>query len=420
MELENLVKKLTRQRVSVALAAKSGDDNLFFQEWKKLTNLFSESELKKIEILTRDQSKSDLWLSLRKDKLTGSIIGNFLFYHLYKKFEYGDKFILGHLAPSEEYKREMDSNPCIQHGMKNEAIAVQKFLAQNGHLFEYLNESGFVIIPQQPFIGISPDGYGEYSIELPEGLSKNFIIEIKCPCAKKFTIATKSDIENNVRKETLSFVKRTKGEVLMLKMGILRLEDKHYYKQLEKFAEPIDVSKLGRKVPKQIDFYHPYVAQTQMEMFARNTLHGWFIIFDTPFSPSSKYGKIEDKTPEKLYTILLQRCDEMIETYISIASKLYKELFIPEIKRIYRETDVRVEGSSFELVYIPTKKKVLKERERNQKKTEKGQMYGGDEKILEGDEQTLGNTRRQKLFFKRRAGMTTEEIFGRRSSRKKI
>lgn len=112
---------------------------------------------------------SDEWLEERSLRITASNAYSLFTYYATEK------------EKSKDWKRKvvrmiMPENlktAAIEHGRRCEQMAIESYIAQTGYSVE---RCGFVIPPQIPWIGCSPDGVI---------ISERKIIEVKCPLAGK-------------------------------------------------------------------------------------------------------------------------------------------------------------------------------------------------------------------------------------------
>ena len=120
---------------------------------------------------TRDQSRSSLWFSLRKYRITASFFGE-----IFKR--------LPSTPPHHLVLRIIDPKPfncaATEWGKTHEACAIQEYKNYHhsrGNTDLVTSGAGFVISEDNPFLGASPDGY----VYDPNVLECFGLVEIKCP-----------------------------------------------------------------------------------------------------------------------------------------------------------------------------------------------------------------------------------------------
>jgi len=120
----------------------------------------------KIEMNTRNQSESELWLSLRREMLTASNFGTICRMRSTTSCATTVKAIL--------YPPLID-NAAIKYGRENEEIAKKELALK---LKKEIKSCGLFIDNENPCLGASPDGL----------IDNNGLVEIKCPLsAENFT-----------------------------------------------------------------------------------------------------------------------------------------------------------------------------------------------------------------------------------------
>lgn len=137
------------------------------------------SERERIELLTRKQRDNPLWYEVRFKRLTGSKSSQIL----------AQKTWTPSLLQRILYPKPFISVPIpIQWGIDHEAIARRvytKFMHTNNHLNFSVEDCGFLIHPQEGWIGASPDGavVVDPTYNYPKG-----ILEIKCPYSRSYIL----------------------------------------------------------------------------------------------------------------------------------------------------------------------------------------------------------------------------------------
>ncbi|XP_055954702.1 uncharacterized protein LOC130010736 [Patella vulgata] len=143
---------------------------------KKITLKFrvTKEESDNCEMDTRSQSKNKKWFSFRAGRITASKIRSV--YHT--KIENPSKSLIKDICyPSSKV---FSSKP-TKWGCDHDSTAKQhyvKFMMQHHDNF-VLEESGFVINPEYPFMGATPDAIGCCDCCGP------ILVEIKCPYCKR-------------------------------------------------------------------------------------------------------------------------------------------------------------------------------------------------------------------------------------------
>lgn len=120
------------------------------------------SDVEEIEIETRKQNKSLLWIQLRKSRITASHAGDTC-----KTVRCGN--LCKSYAEQILKPKNLDFIPAIRHGRKYENVALNKYQQHKRFLFK---KCGLFIDPVHTFLAASPDGI------IP---SNKKIVEIKCP-----------------------------------------------------------------------------------------------------------------------------------------------------------------------------------------------------------------------------------------------
>ena len=146
---------------------------------KRSISAFKESlklpsdKLREIEHNTRDQHLSDVWLFVRRYRLTASRFGEIL--HR-RPSTPPDRLVLSILQPKSF------SSAATSWGIHNESSAIEAYVKyqqqQKGIDCLTVSPCGFLIDENHPFLGASPDGavYDPTSTNHPFGF-----IEVKCP-----------------------------------------------------------------------------------------------------------------------------------------------------------------------------------------------------------------------------------------------
>ena len=169
------------------------------------------SEERRIEQMTRRQSHCPLWHEVRYRRITGWKCGQIL------SQTSKTPALLRRLL----YHKPLLPLPVpIKWGSDNEPVARQayiRFMQHNGHPYLTANHCGFVVHPQECWLGASPDGVvNESPNEPPKGL-----LEIKCPFSKR-------DVSPKIACEDPSFYCFFSSD------GSMRLKRNHqYYHQVQ-------------------------------------------------------------------------------------------------------------------------------------------------------------------------------------------
>ena len=129
------------------------------------------AEIRRIERETRDQSRSSLWFSVRKYRITASYFGE-----IFRR--------LPSTPPHHLVLRVIDPKPfncaATEWGKTHEACALEqyrKYYHSRGNPDLVTSSAGFAISEDHPFLGASPDGY----VYDPSALQSFGLVEVKCP-----------------------------------------------------------------------------------------------------------------------------------------------------------------------------------------------------------------------------------------------
>jgi len=132
-------------------------------------------ERRRIEQMTRLQSSCPFWHEVRYKRITGWKCGQIL----------SQKSKTPALLRRLLYHKPFFPLPVpIKWGHDNEPVARQayiSFMQDNGHPYLTVSPCGFIVHPQEGWLGVSPDGM---VTESPNELSKG-LLEIKCPFSKR-------------------------------------------------------------------------------------------------------------------------------------------------------------------------------------------------------------------------------------------
>lgn len=114
----------------------------------KKTLQLTAQQIRELERNTRDQSKSQLWYTARRYRLTASSFGRIFQMQLTTP---PDSLVKQLLHPK-------DSTKATEWGKENEPVAVQKYAEhqlQSGHADLITSRAGSVVCEQHPFLGAS-------------------------------------------------------------------------------------------------------------------------------------------------------------------------------------------------------------------------------------------------------------------------
>ncbi|XP_021339515.1 uncharacterized protein LOC110440684, partial [Mizuhopecten yessoensis] len=151
-----------------------------------------QSVIENIELETREQSKSGVWVEERKTRLTASNFGKVLT----RKAKPTDSFL------TDVFNRKMIFAAPLDYGNRNEKFGKAKYLEKFPS--HHLHQCGFVINKEFSFLGASPDG--KVCIDGECG-----ILEVKCPySARNLTIS-------EACKDVTRFCLEMEGNVINLK-----------------------------------------------------------------------------------------------------------------------------------------------------------------------------------------------------------
>lgn len=146
-----------------------------------------------LERNTRDQSACDTWHKEREHRLTASTFGRIIM----RKASVNEKFLNSLICPRPF------TCPATSYGLNSEKVAINMYRKKTGN---HVHDCGFMVNPEFPFIGATPDG-----IVCDDGQSG--IMEVKCPFSiRDWTIETA--LESYARKSTL-FLEKKDNEILL-------------------------------------------------------------------------------------------------------------------------------------------------------------------------------------------------------------
>ena len=173
------------------------------------------AELRRIEQETRDQSRSSLWFSQRKYRITASFFGE-----IFKR--------LPSTPPHHLVLRIIDPKPfncaATEWGKTHEACALEAYRNHHrsrGNTDLVTSSAGFVISEENPFLGASPDGY----VYDPSTLQSFGLVEIKCPYKYRAYTPTEASLKSDFFCE---IVTQTNGDQMF------QLKQNHsYYCQVQ-------------------------------------------------------------------------------------------------------------------------------------------------------------------------------------------
>ena len=156
----------------------------------------NEEEIRKIEALTRGQSRNEHWHQERRWRLTASNFGSIVKVTDRRQM---DKFCESLLSPPT-----LCTAPVV-HGRQYESHARNRFTQETGLP---VTECGLFVSPDHPFLAASPDGL----------VGREDLVEVKCPytARNKFIVADSN----------FPFLE-TSGSELSLKMS------HNYYEQIQ-------------------------------------------------------------------------------------------------------------------------------------------------------------------------------------------
>lgn len=147
------------------------------KEMKKLMDpmLFTNTQCKTVEKLTRGQGKNVLWDDERKIRLTAS--------------NFGDVMSLKSDTPPEGPLKRMFytniKNKYVTWGIKHEPAARRKYILTMKKKYPDIKvtECGLFVKNSAPYLGASPDGIITYS---SNGVAETGVLEVKCPASDKW------------------------------------------------------------------------------------------------------------------------------------------------------------------------------------------------------------------------------------------
>ena len=175
------------------------------EEFKKSLQM-QPYQLREIEQSTRDQSKSPLWHSVRRYRITASYFGSIF----RRKPTTPPESLVLQILGAKPF-----TSAATEWGKRHESVALEKYKQlqhDSGHHGLYYSLSGFVVSEKYPHLGASPDAVVYDSTDTnPFGLA-----EIKCPYSYRqqspFEAAESSDfccqIEENSESPRLKLKRR--------------------------------------------------------------------------------------------------------------------------------------------------------------------------------------------------------------------
>lgn len=131
----------------------------------------SQEQAEELEELTRKQSDCPEWHNLRKKRLTSSTFKDIVI----RKKDFDT--LTNRLTSSRKVQ-----TAAMKHGIENEATAVLEYAT---HKNVNIKPCGFVINPDAPFLGSSPDRI----VYDPNEICPFGVLEVKCPVKESYTEA---------------------------------------------------------------------------------------------------------------------------------------------------------------------------------------------------------------------------------------
>ncbi|XP_064475596.1 uncharacterized protein LOC135389484 [Ornithodoros turicata] len=156
-----------------------------------MLSTYSLEEAAEIELVTRGQSKCDLWSKYRTGMVTASITHR-VFTWVKTIDSKPRPHNVGPLLRGILSKQSIQTS-AMKRGIDMEPIAKGRYIEEHGNKHRNLHivEHGFCVLPGCPFIGASPDGVTECDC------CEREVLEVKCPLSiKKF-------IDQHLREQTL-------------------------------------------------------------------------------------------------------------------------------------------------------------------------------------------------------------------------
>lgn len=128
-------------------------------------------KIRQTERETRHQSRSALWYSVRRYRITASVFGK-----VYKRLPSTPPDCL----VKELLHPQQFSTKATEWGRQHEAVALKAYIEHQlsmGHDGLLAVNAGFVVCEEHPFLGASPDAY----VNDPTSVDQYGLAEIKCP-----------------------------------------------------------------------------------------------------------------------------------------------------------------------------------------------------------------------------------------------
>ena len=153
----------------------------------KETLVLTPDKIREIERSTRDQSRSSLWFSVRRYRLTASMFGRIL--HTCRRPNTPPDALVKELLSAKHV-----SSHALEWGKSHENHAIEEYKQKqraSGNYSLTVCKAGFHVCEQYPFLGASPDG----CIHDPNSEYKFGVLEVKCPFKYRFN--TISDAATN-------------------------------------------------------------------------------------------------------------------------------------------------------------------------------------------------------------------------------
>ena len=171
----------------------------------------SQEEAEKIQLETKEQSKSSAWFKARQCRITASYFGR-----VCKKLPSNPGIKLANSITSQ-CQKQYTPTPCVW-GKENEPLAVEAYIQHMAmqQRTVIVTQTGLMINPNFPYLGASPDGL----ITDCSSTDPNGILEIKCPYKYR-------DVDPCEAAEYKDFCCELTGDTLTLK------QKHNYYYQIQ-------------------------------------------------------------------------------------------------------------------------------------------------------------------------------------------
>ena len=159
------------EAVSSSHCIPSRDELMYRVSEFKSSLQLSPDSIREIEKATVGQHMSSAWYSARRYRITASMFGKVV----HRLPSTPPDNLVANLLNPQRFK-----TPATEWGKQQESAALKMYVESQlemGHTGLLVEEAGFVVCEQHPFLGASPDAY----VNDPTAADQFGLIEIKCP-----------------------------------------------------------------------------------------------------------------------------------------------------------------------------------------------------------------------------------------------